>query len=64
MKMRHVMKIRNYLVIIEPETDEGGFFSCVAGLSGCTSHGETEEECKDNTAAAIDAVLELMDGRF
>jgi predicted RNase H-like HicB family nuclease len=58
-KMHHWRQIRGYPVYIQPD-DEGGYFSTVPNLSGCTSQGDTEEECADNTAAAIDAVLELM----
>lgn len=57
--MNHTRKIRGYTVYIEPD-DESGFFATVAELPGCGSQGETEDECADNTAAAIDAVLEIM----
>lgn len=46
-----------YLVIFE-ESKDGGYFAYVPDLQGCTSFGETIEECRINIKEAIEIFVE------
>ncbi len=48
-----------YLVIFEESTD-GGYFAYVPDLEGCTSFGETMEECRINIHDAIEIYLDEL----
>jgi predicted RNase H-like HicB family nuclease len=46
-----------YLVVFEESTD-GGYFAYLPDLEGCTSFGDTLDECKINIHEAIEIYLE------
>ena len=56
--MNHIRQVLGYKVMLEPDV-EGGFFVIVPALPGCGSQGKTEDECAENVADAIDAVLRV-----
>lgn len=58
------MKVLNYTVIFEPQT-EGGYTAIVPALPGCISEGDTLEEARGLVADAIRAYCEslIKDGK-
>jgi antitoxin HicB len=52
-----------YRIVIDPLSNEGGFFATIPDLPGCMSGGETSEQpaanVQDAIAAWIEAALEL-----
>ena len=46
-----------YAILLEPQP-EGGFTVSVPDLPGCISQGETEQECHQNIAEAIEGWIE------
>ena len=51
-----------YAILLEPQS-EGGITVTVPDLPGCVSQGETEEECRENIAEAIEGWIETARAR-
>ncbi len=49
-----------FSVVLEPDTDEGGFVARIPSLPGCTSQGETFEEALINIKEATELYLEAL----
>ena len=49
---------RTFKIILEPEKESGGYSVTVPSLPGCTSQGETLEECMANAKEAIQLFVE------
>lgn len=46
---------RQFSIVLEPETEEGGFSVAVPALPGCRTQGENVEECIERAREAIAA---------
>jgi len=57
---RKTYLILEHVVLLEPLTDSGGFFSCVVGISGCGRIANTAADCLEATRQAIEAALEPL----
>ncbi len=53
------MTKRRFKIILEPE-NEGGFSVTVPALPGCTTQGETLEECFKNATEAIKLYIQSL----
>lgn len=51
----------NYKVIIEPDTESGGYVAYCPTLRGCVSEGETIEEALMNIKKAMKGYLLVLD---
>ena len=49
---------RTFKIILEPEKENGGYSVTVPALPGCTSQGETLEECMAHAKEAIELFIE------
>jgi len=49
-----------YRVVLEPDTEEGGFVIHCPALPGCYSQGDTKEEALSNIREAIQAYIESL----
>ena len=54
------MSTHDYLIIVHPDEDEGGFWTEVPALPGCGSQGESVEEAVEMTKDAIQGFLASM----
>jgi antitoxin HicB len=54
------MTERRYTIVLEPDTDEGGFTVLVPALPGCVTQGGTVEECIERAKEAIAGYLECL----
>ena len=45
--------MRTYTIVVEPEPD-GGYFVSVPALPGCSTRGNTVEECRTRAVEAIE----------
>ncbi len=45
-------------IVLEPDTQDGGWVVHVPSLPGCISQGDTKQEAIDNIRDAIDAWIE------
>lgn len=54
------MTTRTYTIVLEPDTEEGGYSVLVPALPGCATQGETIEECIAMAREAIQAYLETL----
>ena len=45
--------MRKYTIILEPDTEEGGYTVTVPALPGCITQGETIEECIERVDEVI-----------
>jgi len=50
-----------YPIVIEQDTEAGGYVVFCPILKGCVSQGETEEEALDNIKDAIKTYLESVE---
>jgi predicted RNase H-like HicB family nuclease len=50
-----------YPVVLEPDTEAGGYVVSCPTLQGCVSQGETEEEALENIKDAIKTYLESIE---
>ena len=48
-----------YPIIVYPTPEDGGYFSVVPDLPGCTAHGETAEEAVREAQVAMELWLEV-----
>jgi predicted RNase H-like HicB family nuclease len=51
----------NYKVIIEPDTESGGYVAYCPTLRGCVSEGETIEEALENIKKAMKGYLLVLE---
>lgn len=51
---------RTFTVVLQPDTEEGGYTALVPALPGCVSEGETVEEAMANAKEAIEGFLEAL----
>jgi predicted RNase H-like HicB family nuclease len=49
--------MHNYLIILNPDRESGGYTVSVPALPGCVTHGETVEDAIANAKKAITAYL-------
>lgn len=56
--------MRQYTIIMEPDTEEGGYTVTVPALPGCITQGDTVEQCIERAHEAIAGYIEslLADG--
>ena len=52
-----------FRVLLQPDTDDGGFNISCPALPGCHSQGETVEEALVNIREAIELCLEVLNSR-
>ncbi len=50
-----------YKVIVEPDTESGGYIAYCPTLRGCVSEGETPEEALENIKKAIKGYLFVLE---
>ncbi len=57
--------MRKYTIILDPDTEEGGYTVTVPALPGCITQGETIEQCIEHAHEAIEGYIEslLKDGQ-
>ena len=53
--------MRKYTIILEPDTEEGGFTVTVPALPGCITQGETIEQCIERAREAIAGYIESLE---
>lgn len=51
----------NYKVIIEPDTESGGYVAYCPTLRGCVSEGETIDEALENIKKAMKGYLLVLE---
>ncbi len=52
--------MRKYTIILEPDTEEGGYTVTVPALPGCITQGETIEQCIERAQEAIIGYIESL----
>lgn len=52
--------MRQYTIILEPDTEEGGYTVTVPALPGCVTQGETIEQCIERAREAIAGYIESL----
>jgi predicted RNase H-like HicB family nuclease len=52
--------MRKYTIILEPDTEEGGYTVIVPALPGCITQGDTIEECIQRAQEAITGYIESL----
>lgn len=52
--------LRKYTIILEPDTEEGGYTVTVPALSGCITQGETVEQCIERAQEASAGYIESL----
>ncbi len=52
--------MRKYTIILEPDTEEGGYTVTIPTLPGCITQGETVEECVERAKEAITGYIESL----
>ncbi|HLF72467.1 MAG TPA: type II toxin-antitoxin system HicB family antitoxin [Dehalococcoidia bacterium] len=50
----------DYVIVIHPDEEDGGFWTEVPSLPGCGSQGETVEEAVEMTKDAIQGFIESL----
>jgi len=53
--------MRKYTIILEPDTEEGGYTVTVPALPGCITQGETIEQCIERAREAIAGYIESLE---
>jgi antitoxin HicB len=56
--------MREFTIILDPDTEDGGYTVTVPALPGCITEGDTREEAIANAKEAIELYIEslLADG--
>lgn len=49
--------MRTYTIILEADTEEGGYTVSVPALPGCITQGETVEQCLERAREAIEGYI-------
>jgi antitoxin HicB len=52
--------MRKYTIILEPDTEVGGYTVTVPALPGCITQGETVEQCIERAQEAIAGYIESL----
>jgi predicted RNase H-like HicB family nuclease len=52
--------MREYTIILDPDTEEGGYTVTVPALPGCITEGDTREEAIANAKEAILLYIESL----
>ena len=52
--------MRQYTILLEPDTEEGGYTVTVPILPGCITQGETIEQCIERAREAIAGYIESL----
>lgn len=52
--------MRQYTIILEPDTEEGGYTVTVPALPGCITQGDTIEQCIERAREAIAGYIESL----
>lgn len=52
--------MRKYTIILDPDTEEGGYTVTVPALPGCITQGETVEQCIERAKEAIQGYIESL----
>ncbi len=52
--------MRKYTIILEPDTEEGGYTVTVPALPGCITQGDTIEQCIERAQEAIAGYIESL----
>jgi len=53
--------MRKYTIVLEPDTEEGGYTVTIPALPGCVTQGETVEECITRAREAIQGYIESLE---
>ncbi len=53
--------VRQYTIVLEPDTDQGGYTVTVPVLPGCITQGESVEECIERAHEAIAGYIESLE---
>lgn len=53
--------MRKYTIILEPDTEEGGYTVTVPALPGCITQGDTVEQCIERAREAIAVYIESLE---
>ena len=52
--------MRQYTIILEPDSEEGGYTVTVPALPGCITQGDTIEQCIERAREAITGYIESL----
>lgn len=52
--------MRRYTIILEPDTEAGGYTMTVPALPGCITQGETVQQCIERAQEAIAGYIESL----
>ena len=52
--------MKKYTIILEPDTEEGGYTVTVPTLPGCITQGETVEQCIERAQEVIIGYIESL----
>lgn len=53
--------MRKYTIVLEPDTEEGGYTVTVPTLPGCITQGETIEQCIERAREAIEGYIASLE---
>lgn len=53
--------VRQYTIVLEPDTVEGGYTVTVPALPGCITQGESVEQCIERAREAIEGYIESLE---
>lgn len=53
--------MRKYTIILEPDTDDGGYTVTVPVLPGCITQDETVEQCIERARETIEGYIESLE---
>jgi predicted RNase H-like HicB family nuclease len=54
------MRVKKYTIILEPDTEEGGYTVTVPALPGCITQGDTIQQCVERAEEAIIGYIESL----
>ncbi len=52
--------MRKYTIVLEPDTEEGGYTVTVPALPGCITQGDTIEQCIERAKEAIAGYMRAL----
>ena len=52
--------MRKFVVVINPDPEDGGYVATVPSIPGVVGQGETEEEALEDVKVAVEFTLESM----
>jgi antitoxin HicB len=53
--------VRQYTIVLEPDTEEGGYTVTVPALPGCITQGDSVEQCIERGREAIAGYIESLE---